>query len=135
MKIPRHNGSGRTAFTLIEVMVAMGIFFMAIFAILEVVASNLRAAKHLQKPQVDASLVISDLYQTNRLFEETKRGDFGELYPGWEWETTVTRDNTTHTNGYFRVDVVIIGPDHRREDAMSVDLWRPASPASGAGLR
>ena len=132
MNLPHTHQKAETAFTLIEVMVAMGIFFMAIFAILEVVSSNLRAAKALQRPVVDANLLVSDLYQTNKLYEGSDSGDFEPLYPGYQWESMVTRIGT---NGLFQVDFVIITPTHGREDALSVVLWRPDSPTSGAGLR
>jgi prepilin-type N-terminal cleavage/methylation domain-containing protein len=132
MSPSRVRNGHRTAFTLIEVMVAMGIFVMAMFAILEVVSTNLRNAKQLQKPRVDASLLISDLYQTNKLYEGNDSGDFDKLYPGYQWESTTTK---VGTNGLFQVDFVIIRPDHFRESAMSVILWRPDSPTSGVGLR
>ena len=48
-------------------MIATGIFFMCIFSFLALVTSNLRNARLLQKPQVDASMLLADLVQTNRL--------------------------------------------------------------------
>ena len=81
---------GKAAFTLLEVMIAMGIFFLAVFAILALVSSNLRNARLLQEPVVDASMVIGDLYQTNILTEGTTDGDFGDLYPGYKWMYNIT---------------------------------------------
>ena len=58
-----------SAFTLIEVMIACGIFFMATFAILALVASSLRNARALQRGDVDAGMAAAQIFQllkTNR---------------------------------------------------------------------
>jgi Tfp pilus assembly protein PilV len=120
------------AFTLLEVMIAMGIFFMAIFSILGLVSSNLHNARRLQEPQVDASLLLADLCQTNRLFEGTDEGDFGDLYPGYRWTRLITQ---VKTNGMFQVDYSVThqGGGPMSEVRQSILLWRPDSPA-GAGF-
>jgi len=68
----------RAAFTLLEVMIAMAIFFMAIFAILGLVAQNLQVARGLSMGEVDFSTVAAELALTNRLDEGTTTGDFGD---------------------------------------------------------
>ena len=143
MKIPAHRKSETwaqtpvvsrserlrplAAFTLLEVMIAMGIFFMCIFAILEVVATNLRGARSLQNPPVDVSLLIDDLYQTNKLHEGPDSGDFGELFPGYEWTSDTT---LVATNGLFKVEFLVThrGAGENTQTHMSVLLWRPESP-------
>jgi len=76
MKLPKPEvrsqksvGASRplSAFTLLEVMIAMGIFFMFIFAILELVSTNLRHVQRLQKPTVDIGSLASELSLTNKL--------------------------------------------------------------------
>jgi Tfp pilus assembly protein PilV len=119
----------RRAFTLMEVMIAMGIFFLAVFSILALVSSNLRNARLLQEPVVDASMVIGDLYQTNILMEGPTDGDFGDLYPGYKWMYNITQ---IATNGLFEVDLFIIHPNGDSETNLTVTLWRPASPPQGA---
>ena len=115
------------AFTLLEVMIALGIFFMCIFAILEVVATNLRAARKLQDQPVDVSLLIADLYQTNKLEEGSDSGDFGDLFPGYKWENQIT---LMATNGLFKVEYLVTHPGGgaNTEQHMTVLLWRPDSP-------
>src|SRR5258708_3819044 len=98
------RSGGKTAFTLLEVMIAMGIFFMAIFAILALVSTNLRNARLLQKPSVDASMLIAELSQTNKLVEGIETGDFGDVYPGYRWTREI---NQVKTNGLFQVDFVV----------------------------
>src|SRR5438270_11865223 len=102
-----HLPGGSTAFTIIEVMIAMGIFFMAIFAILSLVSSNLRIARRLQEPQVDAGMLVSQLSLTNQLQEGGDSGNFGDVYPGYKWESTITQ---VGTNGLFQVEYLVTGP-------------------------
>ena len=113
------------AFTLLEVMIAMGIFFMCIFAILEVVATNLRGARSLQNPPVDVSLLIDDLYQTNKLQEGNDSGDFGDLYKDYQWSSETTQ---VATNGLFKVEFLVTHRGDNNQTRMSVLLWRPDSP-------
>lgn len=131
MKIKPGNGTGaprwRRAFSLLEVMLAIGIFFIAIFAILEMMSSWLNAARALQDSQVDASDLAAQLVVTNRLEEGSESGDFGDLHPGYQW----TRDTTLiGTNGLFRVDFRV--RSGRKEwpidPTLSIILWRPDSP-------
>src|SRR5580692_2494919 len=53
-----HSSHSERAFTLLEVMIAAGIFFMCIFAILSLVSTNIRNARLLQEPQVDAGMLL-----------------------------------------------------------------------------
>jgi len=114
------------AFTLIEVMIALGIFFMAMFAILGLVSSSLRSARALQRKTVDAGMVAAELSLTNKLTEGLESGDFGDMYPDFDW----TRDiYEVGTNGLFQADMIV----QRRgggpvESKLSVLLYRPESP-------
>src|SRR5215468_2819926 len=77
------------AFTLIEVMIACGIFFMATFAILALVSTTLRNARALQRGDVDAGMAAAQIYQTlktNRQVEVSGSGTFGEAYPDYSFE-------------------------------------------------
>ena len=118
------------AFTLLEVMIAMGIFFVTVFSILDLVAANLRYARRLQQVRVDCGLVIADLYQTNKLEEGTDEGDFGDLYPGYHWQQFIEHDDADGTNGFFRVQYILIHPDNTAETNLSALMWKPDSPAA-----
>jgi len=81
----RPSGFG---FTLIEVMIASGIFFMATFAILALVAGTLRNARSLEKNDVDIGMAASLVYETlktNKFEEGTMQGDFGDVYPEYSF--------------------------------------------------
>jgi hypothetical protein len=120
------------AFTLLEVMIASGIFFMAIFAILSLVSSNIRNAHLLLRPQLDPGLILSDFIQTNKLTEGSDSGPVGDAFPGYNYETDVIQ---VASNGLFKVDVTITAPGGgpNSSSTVSVLLYRPDSPP-GAGF-
>jgi type II secretory pathway pseudopilin PulG len=115
------------AFTLLEVMIACGIFFIAVFAILALVSNTLRNAQALRRGQVDAGMVASLLFKTNRLNQGTETGDFGDLYPGYSWET-VTDEAFPYTNGLWQVDIIVNRRGASKPvDSMSVWVYSPDS--------
>jgi len=122
------------AFTLLEVMIALGIFFMAIFAILGTVSRSLGAARSLQEKFPDIGALAADLMLTNKLEEGTLNGDFGDSYPGCSWRRDIYLKNT---NGFFQVDFTIQSSRGRQrvEWKNSIFLWRPDSQVSTFGRR
>lgn len=124
---------GARAFSLVEVMIALAIFFMAVFSILSLVSTLLRNARILQtKKGVDAGMVAAQLCITNKLTEEVESGDFGDMYRDYTW----TRDTyEVATNGLFQVDMIVERNSGRQvESKMSILLFRPESaPGSLSG--
>ncbi len=117
----------RHAFSLLEVMIAIGIFFMSVFAILSLVSSSLQNARRLQRPMVDAAMIASELSLTNQIVEISQSGDFGKLYPGYSWTAKI---NEVQSNKLFQVDYVVVNDDHKQVvQTMSVLFFRPKSPA------
>lgn len=117
----------REAFSLLEVMIAIGIFFMSVFVILSLVSSVLENARRLQRPMVDASMIASELSLTNKLVEQTETGDFGDAYPGYTWSADI---NEVMTNRLFQVDFTVLRQGSRDPvQKMSVLFFRPQSPA------
>jgi len=118
-------GNFARAFTLLEVMIALMIFFMAIFAILGTVTRSLGAARSLQQkfPDIDAlgAEVIMTM-KTNKLEEGSVDGDFGDLYPGYTWRRDI---NLKATNGLFQVDFIIQSSRGRQrvEWTNSILVW------------
>ena len=121
------------AFTLLEVMIALTIFFLAIFTILGSVSRSLGAARSLQQKFPDISALVADLMLTNKLEEGTGGGDF-DSYPGYAW-TGYT--NQIATNGLFQIDFVIQSRRGRQlvEWTNSIYLWRPESKVTTYGRR
>ncbi len=106
-------------------MIAGGILFMCLFAILGLLANTLRNARALQRTPVDAGILAAQLSLTNRLSEGSDSGDFEDMYPDYRWES----ETTEVTNGLFQVDFVVRqrSGQHGGESHMSILLFRPDS--------
>ena len=123
----KSGGENQRAFSLMEVMIAMGIFFMSVFVILSLVSSSLQNARRLQRPMVDAAMIASELSLTNQIVEIKQSGDFGKMYPGYSWTADI---NEVQSNKLFQVDYVVVNGDHKQVvQTMSVLFFRPKSPA------
>lgn len=59
----------RNAFTILEVMIALAIFFGCVFGILALVSQSLRSARSLRPVSMDARSAIAMISMTNRLYE------------------------------------------------------------------
>ena len=132
MKAEIKSDARKKAFSLLEVMIASALFFMAVFAILGLVSSSLNNLRRLQRPLVDASALASELSLTNKLTEGTESGNLGDLlgkdYNAYTW----TRDiEEVQTNKLFQVDFVVqsAGGDRSVVSKISVLLFRPQSDA------
>ncbi len=130
-----HRATRRTvaAFTLMEVMIALGIFFMCSFAILALLATSLRNARALQRKPVDAGMVAAQKTSiTNHIVEGVDAGDFGDMYPGYKW-TTDTYLYEESTNGLLQTDIIVQRPDGQTESQISILIYDPAAASSQLG--
>ena len=129
-----------TAFTLIEVMIAIGVFCIGVFAILGLVANIMHGARLMDKPMVDPGCVASEIAQTNVLIEVAGDGDLSEFlgkpYQGYEYDYAITE---ALSNKLFAVGLNLHGntPGKPVISKMTVLLYRPASPAGSldGGMR
>jgi hypothetical protein len=119
------------AFTLIEVMIATTIFFMAMFAILGVLSAGVHAATLLRKSGPTAGMVATIYYTTNKIEEGSDSGDFNDIagYEGYKWVAAAQEI----TNGLFRMDFVVVDP-HGVQCSMLRDVYF-YKPGSGSGNR
>ena len=96
----QYSTQARRAFSLLEVMIAIGIFFLAVFAILNLVSSALGNARRLQRPLVDASALVSQLSLTNKLREGTYSGNLGDMlgkaYQDYNWMGEIREVGSNH---------------------------------------
>ena len=99
MKFFRHqrvaHRAWTAAFTLVEVMIATTIFFMAMFTILGVLSAGLHAASILRSSGPTAGMVAGKIAltaQTNVFEEGSDSGDFRDIpiYEGYRWVTQTT---------------------------------------------
>lgn len=118
----------RLAFTLLEVMIAIGIFFTATFAILALVSQCLRTAQMLHQNAPTPGMVAAELSLTNKLEEGFDDGDFEEIaagiYPDYTWQSETI---FYASNGMFQVNVSVFN-DRNLDSSVSFLLYRPESP-------
>lgn len=138
MKIfpPHHDSSlavaqRRRAFSLLEVMIAIGILMIGTFAILDLVSSSLANARRIQRPLVDASALVSQLSLTNKLIEGVYSGNLSELlgkaYADYKWTGEIRE---VQSNRLFQADFVIQPVNNSREiiSRTTTLFYRPESP-------
>ena len=120
-------------FTLLEVVIAIGIFFIVAFAVLGLMAQGLGAARVLQIRHADAGMLAAELSLTNSLAEGADSGDFGDIYPNYHWERNISE---VGSNGLFQVDFKVLQRVGRKEveTTMSIWMYRPNS-VRRSGLR
>src|SRR5439155_23132759 len=133
---PKAEGSSNftRAFSLIEVMVACGIFFLATFAILAMVAATLRNARGLQKGNVDAGMAAAQVFQTFKTNTDpdlSVSGDFGEALRDYSWEA---QSSEYDTNGLLQVDIVVTKRGSRQPvDALTILVYQANTKSSALG--
>lgn len=134
---------GRRAFNLLEVMIAIAVFFVGAFAILSLVSASLANVNRIRRPSVDASPVLATWAATNKLVEGQYHGSLGDEnmlgknYRDYNWVADIVE---IRSNRLFLVDCRIT-PATGRPDVisrMTTVLYRPQSPAGsldgGIGL-
>ncbi len=134
------------AFSLIEVMVALAIFFMAVFAILGLISTCLQNARIFQKVKPpDARMVFA--YQTsitNKViegtisFEFSEMADFGDEFRNYSAEVEAY-PNEMYTNGLWDVQYRVLNRrTGRMESSFTTFQFDPSTKSkslSGGGLR
>jgi hypothetical protein len=127
--IRRHSSRG--AFSLLEVMVAVGIFFIGSFAILNLVSQSLSNAQRLKHPLVDASAILSQMSLTNQFIEGPISGNLGDIlgkdYAEFDYQGDITE---VRSNRLYSADLVIFNVKNRRDPVArtSALFFRPQSP-------
>lgn len=139
MKVPpvRYQRRGlpcSRAFSLLEVMIAIGIFFMVAFAVLALVSQCLSQARALEQIRTPIGSLASQTVLTNQLEEGVESGDFGDLFPEYRW----TRDvYEAETNGLYEVVLTVSKSGASKADGeVTLLLYRPATgPRRPGGVR
>ena len=129
----------RHGFSLLEVMIALAIFFLALFTILGLISQLLRNARAFQnKKAVDAGMVHAYfLSVTNRVTEGLESGEFSDLaefngqYRDYSWEKETT---FFASNGLWQVDYRVINRHLGTvESAISTLYFDPNTQSSQGG--
>ena len=107
----------RGGFSLIEVTIAMGIFFICMFGLLSLTTQSLNTARRLEFVEPDIGWVASEMSLTNVVEEGFETGDFGDHYPGWNWTREIYMypvleeyGGDIDDQGLYQVDITLHGP-------------------------
>ena len=97
------------AFTLLEVMIAVGVLFMCLFAVLALLGNSLASARRLQQHRAldggsIAGLIYVQLSNTNQVNEGSIDVDIKDMYPDYRCEADVT---SVGTNGLGQIDFLV----------------------------
>jgi hypothetical protein len=110
-------------------MIACGIFFIAIFAILALVSQTLRNARSLRHVEVDAGIGAAYSMRTNLLYEGSETLEL-ENYPEYRWELIYT---PAESNGLWQVDIALFRRGTPKPiDTMSILRFSPESKVESA---
>ena len=126
------------SFTLLEVLIACAIFFMAAFAVLGLLTQGLGAAKSLQLREPDPGLVAAAFVLTNITDEGSESGDFEDiapnLFPGYSWNIDWWE---RESNGLYQVDITVIRQSGRGHgpSARTLSILQKGQAAPGSRLR
>jgi hypothetical protein len=108
MSIARHPHT-RRAFTLLEVMIAVAVLFMCLFAVLALLSNSLASARKLQTHRVIdtgtvAGLVYVQLLNTNTITEGPVELDLGDQFPGCKADVEILQKGT---NGLCQINFFV----------------------------
>lgn len=136
MKVGQAIPLRQSGFTLMEVMIAMSIFFISIFAILELTSRSLNMARGLQHTHADPAILAAEITLETELEEGSESGDFGDMYPNASWERLVTPvEIDGEPIGLYQVDFLVTELVGRKrvQSQLSILLYRPQS-GTGTGI-
>jgi len=126
---PPHVGQRAGAFTLVEVMIASGILFMCLFAILALVSNSLQNARLIQNTKDDPT--ASDAADVSYVYFTTN-GQLGPIsgeFLGRPYETEIT----PVTNGLFYVELLLPAHQGRPESRMDFYVYNGKQIQQGMG--
>ena len=116
-------------FTLIEVMIAMFVFFIVVFAILGVVVQSLGAARALQVDRPPAGMVAGMLTLSNCCDEGVDGGDFEDVFPNHRWERQFMEVGTNAGGlSLWQVDIAVFEKTPSKKEVaetLSMIMARP----------
>lgn len=124
-------------FTLLEVIIALAIFFTAVVAVLELTSQNLRLAQTLLLKRPDIAALASTTMLDKELqegFEEPEDLNFQEMFPGCRWDRDVV---SVSSNGLYKVVINLFEPTGGDEiqSTTSFLMFRPDMATGTVGVR
>jgi len=117
--ILNRKGNDR-GFTLLEIVICLGLLALVLMAVFHLQAQNLDLQSEAQFMTTATCLLqerISQIQAVERIEEGTNAGDFGKDYPDYTYKQEVSEVPDTET--LYRVKVTVI----LERDKASKDLW------------
>jgi len=117
--ILNRKGNDR-GFTLLEIVICLGLLALVLMAVFHLQAQNLDLQSEAQFMTTATCLLqerISQIQAVERIEEGTNSGDFGKDYPDYTYKQEVSEVPDTET--LYRVKVTVI----LERDKASKDLW------------
>jgi hypothetical protein len=123
----------RSGFTLLEVMIAVAILFMCLFAVLALTSNSLRTARQIQRHRdLDAGSFVGYFYvqlaNTNRIDEGPAEIDLGDSFPGFK---SAIDCQIAGTNGLWDVEYDVAEPTRKAEVHGHFFVYNPSSQQPG----
>jgi hypothetical protein len=114
-------------------MIAVGILFMCLFAVLALTANSLTAARKLQQHKdLDAStfesMFYTQLVNTNQIDEGTADLDLGDEYAGYKSVVDIAERGT---NGLWDVEYDVANPQRKAEVHGHFLVYNPSGKRGG----
>jgi len=117
--ILNRKGNDR-GFTLLEIVICLGLLALVLTAVFHLQAQNLDLQSEAQFMTTATCLLqerISQIQAVERIDEGTNSGDFGKDYPDYTYKQEVSEVPDTETLYRVRVTVIL------ERDKASKDLW------------
>ena len=123
----------RSGFTLLEVMIAVGILFMCLFAVLALTSNSLRSARKIQLHRdLDAGSFVGYFYvqlvNTNHIEEGPAEIDLGDAFPGFK---TALDCEIAGTNGLWDIEYDVAEPTRHAEVHGHFLIYNPVAQQGG----
>jgi prepilin-type N-terminal cleavage/methylation domain-containing protein len=112
-------------FTLLEVMIAIGILAIGLLVLLQAHVMNLRMCAHSQlstRAMLLAERKVAEVEAGKMRVPGEREGDFGELHPGFLWKELITPViiGNRVLSGISRVEVVVSWEEGAREEEVKL---------------
>ncbi len=121
----RHSGHNQAGFTLIELIVSLTILSIGLIALINSFSHSLSATGFTQR-LTKANLLLQEKIaevQSTSLPLGTERGDFGQEYPGYRWETSIL---TTAHSYILEARVSIFWKERNKQKNIEESLLIPS---------
>jgi prepilin-type N-terminal cleavage/methylation domain-containing protein len=115
-------------FTLLEVVISLGIMAIALTAVFQLQASNLNIqdeARFLTRASQLAQSKLAELETSEQIQESSDQGDFGEEFPDFAFHTEISA--VSDQEGFYKVLLTVtrVGEETGSRFLLQTYLYRP----------